>query len=59
MIRISRNTWVTLKKGQGYIQNYFYVVEGLFANNKIGRASFGKELERGGALNRKGRRGGG
>ena len=47
------------EKGQGYIQNYFYVVEGSFANIKIGRASFGKELERGGVLNRKGRRGGG
>ena len=47
------------EKGQGYIQNYFYVVEGSFANSKIGRASFGKELERGGVLNRKQRRGGG
>ena len=44
------------EKGQGYIQNYFYVVEGSFANSKIGRASFGKELERGGFFkeNRKG-----
>ena len=44
------------KKGQGYIQNYFYVVEGSFANTKIGRASFGKQLERGGFFkeNRKG-----
>ena len=36
------------ENGQGYIQNYFYVVEGLFANRKVGRASVGKELERGG-----------
>ena len=43
------------EKEQGYNQNYFYVVEGSFANSKIGRASFGKELERGGSLRKTGK----
>ena len=36
------------EKGRGIFRIISYVVEGLFANRNVGRASFGKELERGG-----------